>query len=50
MRYKFIVIFFREKISLYETMIAEIVKSGYIFKIPITKIILKISKKAAFRI
>lgn len=33
MRYKFVVIFFfREKISLYETMIAEIVKSGYIFK------------------
>ena len=32
MRYKFVVIFFLEKKFLYETMIAEIVKSGYIFK------------------
>ena len=33
MHYKFILIFFfREKISLYETMIAELVKSGYTFK------------------
>ncbi len=33
MNYNFIVIFFfRERISLYQTMIAELVKSGYIFK------------------
>ena len=51
MRYKFVVIFFfREKISLYETVIAEIVKSGYIFKNSDHENNIEISKKTAFNL